>query len=277
MKETNKFPKTKNRKPTKLSTKTNPGNSLRSESFINRVANTLVCLSKGKNAVTEIADDCKLSASTAHRLLNVLAEPGFTIYDPISHLYYLGPLISQLTANPSITYQFLIRAATDEMKRLSGITEETLILSVLIGIQPLSLISIPSKQSLRVHETDENDKKARSLAPLGAGQKVMLSQVDDVKLNLVLKSIKILDDPLIDIEQMKRELKKTNEKGYAISEDVRIPGVMGISAPVKNYTAPLALTILGPTNRLKTQVSGLTAELLGSTNRLSNNIQEFFK
>ena len=105
----------------------------------------------------------------------------------------------------------------------------------------------------------------------------MLSQLDDIKLNLILKSVKILNDPLLDVEEVKRDLKQTSEKGYAISQEVRVPGAMGISAPVKNYTAPLALTILGPTVRLKTQVSGLTAELLGSTNRLSNNIQEFFK
>jgi DNA-binding IclR family transcriptional regulator len=277
MKRTNQFAKTTNSESTKLNIKTNPGNSIQSKSFINRVADVLVSLSKGKNAITEIADDCKLSTSTAHRLLNVLTKPGFTVYDPINHLYYLGPLISQLAEYPSITHQFLLKAATDEMKRLSSITEETLILSIFLGTHTRILTTIPSKHRLRVHETDENDQSMHSLTPLGAGQKAMLSQVDDIKLDSILKSVKILDDPLIDIEQVKRELKQVSEQGYTITRGVRIPDTMAISAPVKNYVLPLALTILGPENRIERQVSAFTAELLAGANRLSNNIKKFFE
>jgi DNA-binding IclR family transcriptional regulator len=135
MKRTNQFPKVTNVKSEKLNINNNTSENIQPKSFVNRIADTLVCLSKGKNAVSEVANDCKLSISTAHRLLNILTEPGFTIYDPTSHLYYLGPLISQLAENPNITHQFLLRSATDEMKRLSGITEETLTFSLLLDSQ----------------------------------------------------------------------------------------------------------------------------------------------
>ena len=277
MKKTTQFPKAINSKSANLNTKTSPSQNIQSKSFVNRIADILVCLNKGKNAVTEIADDCDLSISTVHRLLNVLIEPGFTIYDPISHQYYLGPLISQLAENPDIIHQFLLRASTDEMKRLSNITDETLTFSTLLGIELISLKTIPSKYSLRVHEPDENEQGTRSLTPFAAGQKVLLSQLDDIRLNLVLKSVKILDDPLTNIEQLKKELKQTSEQGYAITRGVRIPDAMAVSAPVKNYVWPLALTILGPENRLERRASTLTAELLASTNRISDNIHKFFK
>jgi IclR family KDG regulon transcriptional repressor len=214
--------------------------------------------------------------STTHRLLNLLTEPGFTIYDPANHQYHLGPLVGQLAANPNVTHHFLLRVTRDEMKRLSDITRETLILSILHGIQSQSLTSIPSKHSLRVHETDEIGRDVHSLTPLAAGQKVLLSQLDDAGLNSILKFVKALDNPLMDIEQVKRELEQVGEQGYAITRGVKIPDVMAISAPVKNYIAPLSITVLGPESRLSRPASHFTAELLISANRLSNTIQEFF-
>jgi len=83
--------------------------------------------------------------------------------------------------------------------------------------------------------------------------------------NLILKSVKILDDPLLDIEQLRKDLKQTREQGYAITREIRIPDVMSISVPVKNYKWPLALTILGPINRLEKRVSAYTTELLASS------------
>jgi DNA-binding IclR family transcriptional regulator len=277
MEKTDQLTKATNLKSTNVNVKTNPDKSIQSKSFVNRIADTLVCLSKGKNSVTEIASDCKLSTSTVHRLLNVLTEPGFTIYDPTTHFYYLGPLISQLAENTNIMHQFLLRSITDEMNRLSGITGETLSLNMLLGIQPVSLKIIPSKYGLRVYEPNENEKGHKSITPLAAGQKVLLSQLDDAKLNLLLKSVKILEDPLIDIEQVKQELKQTSKQGYAITKGTRIPDAMAISTPVKNYIWPLALTVLGPVNRVEGRVSTFTTELLVSSDRLSNNIQKLMQ
>jgi DNA-binding IclR family transcriptional regulator len=277
MEKTDQLTKATNLKSTNVNVKTNPDKSIQSKSFVNRIADTLVCLSKGKNSVTEIASDCKLSTSTVHRLLNVLTEPGFTIYDPTTHFYYLGPLISQLAENTNIMHQFLLRSITDEMNRLSGITGETLSLNMLLGIQPVSLKIIPSKYGLRVYEPNENEKGHKSITPLAAGQKVLLSQLDDAKLNLLLKSVKILEDPLIDIEQVKQELKQTSIQGYAITKGTRIPDAMAISTPVKNYIWPLALTVLGPVNRVEGRVSTFTTELLVSSDRLSNNIQKLMQ
>jgi IclR family KDG regulon transcriptional repressor len=276
MKNKNQLQETIPTKPVKLELVTNPDDIIQSKSFVNRIAKILVCLGEGKNAVTEIADDCHLSMSTTHRLLNLLTEPGFTIYDPANHQYHLGPLVGQLAANPNVTHHFLLRVTRDEMKRLSDITRETLILSILHGIQSQSLTSIPSKHSLRVHETDEIGRDVHSLTPLAAGQKVLLSQLDDAGLNSILKFVKALDNPLMDIEQVKRELEQVGEQGYAITRGVKIPDVMAISAPVKNYIAPLSITVLGPESRLSRPASHFTAELLISANRLSNTIQEFF-
>jgi DNA-binding IclR family transcriptional regulator len=255
----------------------NTNQVIQSTSIVHRIADILVGLSKGKNTVTEIAGDSKLSISTTHRLLNILAEPGFTIYDPISHQYYMGPLINQLAENHSIMHQFLLQAAKDEMLRMSNITEETLLFTVLMGIQQMTLAVTQSKHSLRVHEDDKNENVRQSLVPMAAGQKVLLSQLDENKLNLILKSVKILDDPVLDCEQVRKELKQTKDQGYAISREVRIPDVMSISVPIRNYMWPLALTVIGPITRLDKKVSAFTTELLASSDRLSNNIQKFYQ
>jgi DNA-binding IclR family transcriptional regulator len=255
----------------------NPNQVIQSTSMVNRIADILLGLSKGKNSVTEIAEDSRLSISTTHRILNILAEPGFTIYDPTSHQYYMGPLINQLAENHSIMHQFLLKAAKDEMLRMSNITQETLLFTVLKGIQQMTLAVIQSQHSLRVHEDEKNENVRQSLVPMAAGQKVLLAQLDENRLTLILKSVKILDDPVLDSEQVGKELKQTKDQGYAITREVRIPDVMSISVPVRNYMWPLALTVIGPITRLDKKVSAFTTELLASSDRLSNNIQKFYQ
>lgn len=72
-----------------------------SVSFIGRVASILKYLSEGKNTVTEIARLCNFNTSTTHRLLNILKEPGFTMYDAIRHRYYWGLSLPSLFPTPT--------------------------------------------------------------------------------------------------------------------------------------------------------------------------------
>ena len=52
------------------------------ESYISRVVNVLECLSQGTNSLTAIAKQCKISASSTHKILSTLVGPNLVIYDP---------------------------------------------------------------------------------------------------------------------------------------------------------------------------------------------------
>ena len=73
-----------------------------------------------------------------------------------------------------------------------------------------------------------------------------------------------------------KELKKVREQGYAISYGERIIGALGIAVPIRGYLFPVALSILGPEQRLKPKVKELLKEARESARRISAIYQNHF-
>lgn len=244
-------------------------------SFVTRIAEILECLGDGINSVTDISRQCNLSISTTHRLLNTLKGPLLTVYEPGSHRYYLGPLVAKFTAKPKATHQYLIMCSLNEMGRLSDITEETISLDMVIGIQFIHLFEIYSKHRIKVlGETRE----IQPVIPVGAAQKVLLSQLEDKDLRFALKTAEnwATDEHYItDIEVIKCQLSQIKQQGYAISRGEAILGAVGISVPIRNYCCPATLTVLGPESRLVERIPDLIKELKVSTEAISKDILEF--
>jgi IclR family transcriptional regulator, KDG regulon repressor len=243
-------------------------------SFITRINNILECLSEGIYTVNDIAKSCNLSTSTTHRLLNMLKKHLFTVYDASNRRYYLGPQITKLASNPEATHQYLLASALNEMKHLSLLTEETISLNLVVGIQFFHLYEIPSKYSLRVIE---ETKDVHPLLPQGAAQKVLLAQLNERDLKLALKVASRWDRSFKDAASpaMIEAIGQIKQQGYAITRGEAIAESMGISAPVKNYSCPVAVGILGPEKRLSPRIPRLIKELLNSAGRVSKNLAEF--
>jgi DNA-binding IclR family transcriptional regulator len=166
--------------------------------------------------------------------------------------------------------------AIDEMKHLSAISEETVTLDILIGIQHFSLHEIPSKYDLRV--TQESRMAGPSLA--GASVKVLLSLLSDKQLKTALEKANVTnatDRTVTNKELLTAQVKEIRQQGYAISYGERIPGAMCISAPIKNYSLPVALSVVGPESRLQTRAKQVTEGLKASSNRISKNMAGIFK
>ena len=68
------------------------------------------------------------------------------------------------------------------------------------------------------------------------------------------------------------QLKVIKRQGYAVSYGERIAGAMCISAPIKHYSYPVALSVLGPENRLKPRAAEIKEELVTSAARITNSI-----
>jgi IclR family transcriptional regulator, KDG regulon repressor len=243
-------------------------------SFITRINNILECLSQGIYTVNDIAKSCSLSTSTTHRLLNMLKKHYFTVYDASNRRYYLGPQITRLASNPAATHQYLLVNALNEMRRLSMLTEETVSLNLVVGMQFLHLYQIPSKYSLRVIEEDQD---VHPLLPQGAAQKVLLAQLGDRDLKLALRTAARWDKKFKDADSpgMLETISQIRQQGYAITHGEAIAESMGISAPVKNYSCPVAVGILGPEKRFSPRIPRLIKELLASAGRISKNLQDF--
>jgi DNA-binding IclR family transcriptional regulator len=159
------------------------------------------------------------------------------------------------------------------MKRLSNISEETVALGLRFGISYLQIYEIPSKHDLRITET------GRSIpAFVGPAAKVLLSQSNDKELEKIMKVIKLekmTENTITDKDVFLEQVREARSQGFALSYGERIPGAIGISAPILNYQLPSAMTILAFEYRVKPRIKELTGELLISTRRISKNLAEF--
>ncbi len=239
----------------------------------------LVCLSEDIHKVSDIARRCNFSKSTVHRVLKLLEQSQFAVQDAINRKYYLGPLVRQLAANTIATHQRLAAYADTEMQRLASISEETVALDIMTGMQYLSLHEIPSPHNLRV--TQENQK----LEPLysgryaGASVKVLLAQLDDNRLKSFFEMVNIAPmtkRTVTNKSLLMAQLEDIRKNGYAVSHGERIPGVICVAAPIKNYFLPVSLCVVGPESRLQSRVKEVIAELKISSSRISKNIADIF-
>jgi DNA-binding IclR family transcriptional regulator len=237
-----------------------------------RATNILLCLSNGVNTNTEIARQCKYSTSTVHRLLNVMQNLNWVIQDRINRKYYLGPVANQLISNQASAHRYLLVNVLPEMEHLSRFSRETVSLFLLVQLRSVLLHYIPSEQELKIVEVDSG--QGAQLA-VGASARVLLSQLDDGEIKEVLKKVdlsRLLGKNKIDKNSLLVKIRDIKRKGYDMSFEERIVGAMCISAAVKNYSHPIALSILGPENRLRQRAKEITEELMTSAGRISRSI-----
>jgi len=231
----------------------------------------LVCIGNDYHALTDIARECGLGKSTVHRVLKLLEQSKFVVQDTINRRYYLGPLLTRLTSNPVTTHEYLIMYAADEMKRLTRVSEETVALDIMIGIQGFSLCEVPSPHDLRISQ----DNRVPGPLLAGASFKVLLSMLNDKQLNVALESLNIArptERTVTDKELLKQQIKEIKQQGYAASRGEWISGGMCISVPVAGYSLPLSLSAVGPESRLRQREKDVIRELKESASRISANI-----
>jgi DNA-binding IclR family transcriptional regulator len=237
-----------------------------------RATNILYCLSNGINTNTEIARHCQYSTSTVHRLLNVMKNLNWIVQDRINHQYYLGPVVNHLLSNQADAHRYLLINALQEMVRLSQFSRETINLSVLVQLRTVLLHFIPSEQELKIVEVDSGHGMQFAV---GATAKVLLSQLSEKEIKEVLNKVDLFEltgKSIEDRNLLLAQLMDIKRRGYGISYGERIVGAMCISTAVKNYSHPVALSILGPESRIKPRAGEIMEELLASADRISKSI-----
>ncbi len=243
---------------------------------ISRSALILSCIGDGTNTSSGIAEYTQLSKSTVHRLLNAMEEANLIIHDPIGRRYSIGGLIARLISRPQITHDYLIGCAHDEMRHLLDLAGETVNLGIMLGIKCTSLHVVPSKKDLRVVEEIQEISSIHA----GAAGKMLLAQLNSGELKIAMKNINmesITEYSITDKDELLKQLKQIKKQGYVVCASERIVGAMGIAAPIKNYTMPVALSIVGPEVRMKPRTQELLEALLSAASRISDKIKENYR
>jgi DNA-binding IclR family transcriptional regulator len=242
---------------------------------IAHAADVLTSLSNDVHTVTDIARQRGLGKSTVHRVLKLLEQSMLVVQDTTSRRYYLGPLITRLTSNPLTTHEYLIMCAAEEMKRLAHLSEETVAMDIMIGTQFFPLYEVPSRHDLRVTQ----ESRASGPVNAGASGKVLLSQLNEKQLRNAIGSIepaRATERTVTNPELLLAQVREIRQQGYAVSFGERIDGAMCISVPIKNYSLPAVMSIVGPESRLQAKTKSVVAEMLVSARRISETIASIF-
>lgn len=247
------------------------GNAVQS---IRRAAKILDCVSDGISSVTDIAQKCKLSKSTVHRLLKALGESELVMQDPVNHQYFLGYSIIKLIYNPFYTQEYLIRCVSDEMIRLSEITGESISLGVKNGMNNVNIHAVDSNNALKVVGTNFKIR----LLHLGVDGSILLSQLDDNQVLKILDNIRLefkAKSKNINTEELMSRIRAIRQQGYAIGYNEFTSGVTCISAPVRNYALPTVLNVVGPETRMKPNMKKLVHDVVKYAARISDKLKQW--
>jgi len=196
---------------------------------VDRALSLLSAFQKGdvSLSVTELADRTRLYKSTVLRLLASLAHGGLLQKTP-EGLWALGPEISRLASLYTASFS-LEDVVLPVIKALVAKTGESVALHVKQGEQRLCLYRVDSPQLLRDHV------RAGDVLPLdrGAGGRVLMAFTGAKGKNY----------------------DKVRKDGYIKSVSDRVPGLVGVSAPVWKGNGELvgALTLTVPESRFKDQ------------------------
>ena len=239
-----------------------------------RGVNILKSISKGNYRIGEILHDLNLSKGTTHRLLKTLIEVNFVAQDPLSLKYYLGPAILELLSDPMLSHNVLIICASQPMQTLRDISNETILLHVRAGLQRVCLEELESPEDIKY----TNGKGFVAPLHVGAAGKILLSSLEDKEILQLLKNVDfspITDKTITDLKALFSEIYQVRSQGYALSFGERVVGGSCVSVLVKNYVIPVALSILGPSNRFTRQrIMDLLPRVRESAEKISKKLMK---
>jgi IclR family acetate operon transcriptional repressor len=200
--------------------------------------------------LTELSRRLHLHVSTVHRLMVNLVRQGFVELDPASGGYQLGFQVLRmgLRVLDRLDYR---RVAHPLLRELNQKTQETVHLAILQGDQAISIEKFGSPQPVGL------DARLGGQMPLhctGVG-KVLLAYQSEEMLTKLAKSPglqRLTPRTVTTLTQLKKELERIRERGYAVDNEEAVDGLRCVAAPLFDHTgrAVAAFSVAGPATRL---------------------------
>ncbi|GAB2578245.1 IclR family transcriptional regulator [Paractinoplanes abujensis] len=241
----------------------------RSVAAVERAMDVLLLFGRTERAdlgVTEIAATLGLTKAAVHRILTALRNRELITLDPQSRRYALGHAAVAL-GRAYLTRADVREMAAPELKYLSGRTGETATLSLRRGDTRLYVDQVVPDQELRLEVT------MGVPFPLHAGASSKTFLAFDLDGYLDRGRLEALTEhTIVDPAQLRRELTRIREQGYATSHGERQPAASSIAAPIFNHDGRIAavISVAGPAQRFHPGADpAVTEQLLAGAARVS--------
>lgn len=199
-------------------------------------------------SLTTISERVGLHRSTTLRILRTLADDGYTVFEPRSRTWIIGPAILRLQAGARFTNN-LQQSALSFMQQLSSDVGETVQLAAMVDNEVCYLEKIePPEQQVRVL-SEVGDRRPLYCTALG---KALMSGLEPgelsaliAKLDLVRHTDRTITDPTV----LRREVEEAARRGYSLDRREYNRAVQCSAAPIRdpsgNVVAALSVSTVG--------------------------------
>lgn len=219
--------------------------------------------------ISEIARRTGLRVSTAHRIVRALCGDGFMDQDRRTDRYRLGRTLVVLGQRAAS--QLGLEAARPTLERLAEATGESASLGARQGDELVVVLVVASSQRLRF---DHEQGGRIGLHASGMGKAVLAHSTRDVAraVPASMGLARYTEHTVVDRDALVAELATIREQGYAVNDQGRFEGVVGVAAPLlgRDGLARAAVGVQGPSSRLTpATVPGVAAEVVRAAEELA--------
>ncbi len=204
--------------------------------------------------VTELSEKVGLKISTVHRLLTTFTHRGYVEQDPDDNKYRLG--LKLLEIGNAVLYFADIRiVARPYLEELVERCNETANLAILDDAEVVYIDQVESKNLVIVKMLAQAGNRGHIHCT--ASGKSMLAFLPEEKIDEILEKIempKFTNETITDPAQLKKELARIRQEGYALDWGEREEHVRCVAAPIFNHEDRViaSISISGPSNRITT-------------------------
>lgn len=228
--------------------------------------------------IEEIANAFNISKSCSYRMLNILFKKGYLDHGKGESKYYMGFKIIEIGWS-AISKNPLAKTASPYLEKLVNLTGESTILGILHNNEVFYIEKLGGRGILKV------DVEVETRAPINCTSlgKVLVAWLPDFEIRNILKSAHFKQYTCSTISDKKiflNELKKTRERGYAITDEEYILGTCSIAAPIRNKESEViaSLSLVIPKPRFtKERIDTLIKPLFSISRELEGKLSYFSK
>lgn len=216
----------------------------------------LDCLAESEREgykLTELSRKLHLHISTVHRLLVNLTRQGYVEVNPAKGTYELGYRVMRMGLKVLDRMDFR-RVAQPLLSELSQKVEETVHLAILQGDHAVSIEKFHGPHPVSL---DAPLGAAMPLHASGVG-KALLAFQEEKRTGAILRAAgqpRLTPNTLPSPAELKKELARIREQGYAVDNEEAVTGLRCVAAPFFDHTgrALAAFSVAGPASRVSLQ------------------------
>lgn len=186
----------------------------------------------GPVSVRHVADRLSLAPSTTHRLLHLLVESGFAMYEPKTATYGIGSEFYRVSARVTSTVN-PAGIAHGAIAALAHRFDETVLFAMYLRQSgKITFMSRADGQKKLLYRVEMNTPLSLVWGASGKAALAYLPEEDVRAILSVEQASPATGDAPPDYETLAGELAAIREKGFCISYGEKLPGALGIAAPV---------------------------------------------